>query len=282
MSGRGRARARRGRSGRATRSASVPNLQNQVPDVSSSAESASEEVTDASLMRQRIGILERQIKKLKEPAARSQSPPPTCSPRSRSSSPSSSSRSSSSDSSSSPERRRRSKRRRSSSGNRSSSKKQWKNPSYGHQYAVNRKVLKLIGKARKTSSRQKAKTSMLKGERVLKERQEWLMIAEHYGANAASHYEEGGELLELVSSSGKKKRLMAALQAEGTRVRLAEQTRQKPQPSDSHAVQSMPANFSSSVAQKNKACHLCGQVGHFIRFCPHSQVSGRSAASTNQ
>ena len=289
-----RGRTRRGRGGASQRASSAPNTpaapRTSAPPQNDSSSSSSSSDDEMQLVQQKVRLLEREIGRLRQAAAK------------RSPSPSSSSQSDSGDSSSSesssPERRTRRKRRHSSSSRSSSAKRQWKNMSYGHQYETNTKVLRVMAKVKKCRGDKKKVMKMIKkGERILNARQEWLMIAEFYGSNAASHYEEGGELLQLVSSPGKKRRLMAALQADGARARLAEpKTKNSTVPSSQFSYQTSGPTFSAvssaaggasasvppAAGSRSGACHLCGQYGHYIRCCPHSQVSGRVAVQGEQ
>jgi len=112
-----------------------------------------------------------------------------------------------------------------------------------------------------------------KGEKILRRRQEWLVIAERYGHAVASSYEEGGELMELVNSSSKKKRLLAAIQAEGSKKRSPPKA-PVVMPSAMHAMPALPQQaasitpFRASGRQFTGPCHRCGQLGHYIRDCP--------------
>ena len=119
-------------------------------------------------------------------------------------------------------------------------------------------------------------------------RQEWLAVADTHGHEAASKYQEGGgEMLDIVSSSSKCKKLMAAIQSTATNGRpvsscqpfrpSAPATNTKSWGTFSSNVPVTPAHGStqgSTVFQRTPrpVCHRCGSADHFVKFCPQQNV----------
>eukprot|EP00117_Sycon_ciliatum_P004908 scpid99897/ scgid9074/ len=125
-------------------------------------------------------------------------------------SPSSSSSSSSSDSS----RSRSPKRRRKPdvSG--------WKTTSYAKQFVLNTELLNLL-QAQKSKSKTRRRKAAKKGERLLKKRQEWLLIAENHGHQVATAYQDESQFMAVGGDSKKQKRLQAVIYSEGARKKAA-------------------------------------------------------------
>ena len=227
-------------------------------------------MAERELLGMKIRMLERSVSELtargrslkrKRPRDSAQSGSPS----------SSSSRSSSSDSSRS--RSRSPKRKaRSAAGDVAS----WKTTSYAKQFELNAELLDLLHDVRSAKSKKRRRKAAKKGERLLKERQEWLVIAEKHGHQVATSFQEGDQLMALVGGAKKQKRLQAAIQAEGSKKKVAGVVRGPTMPNPIHTMQGavMPlshpplamhapmGNFRSGV------CHRCGQPGHYVKFCP--------------
>jgi len=156
-------------------------------------------------------------------------------------------------------------------------------------------------KARRQGVTKKAERTLRKGEQQLGERQEWLRIADMYGHDVASAFEEGDQVLE--GASGKKrKRLMAAVEAK--KLRAAQQ------PFRGRSMGQGPRHWSTSISaqqqqissaleptppagtglsarmpqqglgpkppgQRGGHCFRCGQPGHYVRFCPRPAGEGQ-------
>ena len=80
---------------------------------------------------------------------------------------------------------------------RASVARRWRNPSYERQYSTNAAVLKEVRKAKHQLSKRKekerkARRHLQKGEMLLRDRQEWLVVADVHGHEAASKFAEGG------------------------------------------------------------------------------------------
>ena len=106
------------------------------------------------------------------------------------------------------------KRKKSKVSVRVSSKRKWRTAAYEHQYALNKSVKKQIRKAsaalRKQDTR-KAKRALRSGERIVEDRQEWLLVADYHGYETANRFSGVGELMGVVSCPSKRKRLDLAL-----------------------------------------------------------------------
>ena len=96
----------------------------------------------------------------------------------------------------------------------------WKTTSYAKQFELNAELLDLLHDVRSAKSKKRRKAAK-KGERLLKERQEWLVIAEKHGHQVATSFQEGDQLMALVGGAKKQKRLQAAIQAEGSKKKVA-------------------------------------------------------------
>ena len=97
--------------------------------------------------------------------------------------------SSSSSSESEPERRRRKKGKGRRKERKSSPKRsKWRLPSYKKQYGLTRKFHSSIGKALKTKLPANARRYLRKGEKLLKERASWLVVADEYGGDVADRF----------------------------------------------------------------------------------------------
>eukprot|EP00117_Sycon_ciliatum_P006620 scpid78546/ scgid10086/ len=185
-------------------------------------------------------------------------------------------RSSSSSSSSSSESRSRSRSPRQKRKSGAPTELNWKTTSYAKQFALNEELLDIIA-SMKSKSKRKRRRAAKKGERVLRERQEWLVVAENHGHQVATAFQGGNLLMDLVTGSKKQKRLQAAIQAEGVKKKAAGGVRSlgsvdanvqagqgmgippRPHPGP---IQHMPGNF-----RPPPVCHRCGQPGHFVRVC---------------
>ena len=101
----------------------------------------------------------------------------------------------SSSSESEPERRRRKKGKGRRKERKSSPKRStWRLPSYKKQYGLTRKVRPSIGKALKTKLPANARRYLRKGEKLLKERASWLVVADEYGGDVADRFTSSGSL----------------------------------------------------------------------------------------
>eukprot|EP00117_Sycon_ciliatum_P001068 scpid100550/ scgid6891/ len=179
--------------------------------------SASTEIPVQDEVELRMRLLERQVLRLKGGKRhRSAS-------LSSSSSSSSSKSSSSSDSSSSPERVLGKRRKSVKSSARKREKpvpgKRLNRSSYQHQYDCITMVADRLDQAKKYVKAGKAKKALkniAKAQANLEDRLEWLVIADRHGHDTATRYAEGDDLTELLSDSGKRKRLRMALEASRT------------------------------------------------------------------
>ena len=125
----------------------------------------------------------------------------------------SSASSSSSSSESEPERRRRKKGKGRRKERKSSPKRsKWRLPSYKKQYGLTKKVRSSIGKALKAKLPASARRYLRKGERLLKERASWLVVADEYGGDVADRFTSSGSLC---ASEEQQRRLELALAAQG-------------------------------------------------------------------
>ena len=125
----------------------------------------------------------------------------------------SSASSSSSSSESEPERRRRKKGKGRRKERKSSPKRSKRRlPSYKKQYGLTKKVRSSIGKALKTKLPASARRYLRKGEKLLKGRASWLVVAHEYGGDVADRLTSSGSLC---ASEEQQRRLELALAAQG-------------------------------------------------------------------
>ena len=138
-----------------------------------------------------------------------------CRKRSPSTAPSSSdSDFSSESSSSSEEERHRRHRHRRKAQSPSPPPRRWKSIAYQHQHGVNREMLTSLRKAKAAIRKRKyrqAEKYLEKRERVIEERQEWLLVADFHGYEVANRFSGVGGLTEIMSTASKRKRLEVAL-----------------------------------------------------------------------
>jgi len=243
---------------------------------------------DPALMKLRMAALEQALlleRASKKPGTGRE--PDSESSSSSSSESSSESSSSSSDDSGRSSKKSKSKRRKYKKSRPVASQRTWTHSTYQHQYDVNKRVLKLISKASKAKSSKDRRRHLSKGKGLVESRQEWLCVADRYGSGAASRYEEGGEWTEMFGESEKRRRLMAAIQPASSQGAVkkansapaAAQT-QLPFPQRAPGSGSAWGGIKPSVPQgptgaspqlqsrSAGACHRCGEIGHFIKFCP--------------
>ena len=163
------------------------------------------------------------------------------------------------------------------------SSKRWKNPSYERQYQVNAAALRQIRKAQrqlKRKSYRSARSKLDKGEKMLADRQEWLVIADTHGNETASNFAEGGEMLEIVGSSEKRRRLMAAIQGSKPSGRTqfpagTQPFRARTPSQGSKGWGAAPNAQTASAARSRGVCHNCGEPGHYVKFCPKRQGANK-------
>lgn len=167
------------------------------------------------------------------------------------------------------------------------SSRRWKTRSYEVQHELNAALLSTLRKTRKSLKRLKggrrAAKRVKEGESLLSARQEWLAVADTHGHEAASKFQEGGEMLDIVSSSSKCKKLMAAIQSTKQKhVQLGRQPFRSGAPANSGKswgtnIISQPVTPSMpAVRHARPVCHRCGSPDHFVKFCPqqaHSTVN---------
>ena len=221
----------------------------------------------------------------------------------------SSSSSGSSSSSSSPSPRRRKKKSSRARSAPAAAPRKWRSSAFEHQYRANSAVADRLRRAKKQvkrGRRKKAVEQMEKGENLLESRQEWLAIADSHGVEVANAFEEGGELLGIVSSSQKSKRLSAAVQsvkAVGQRFRRGTPSRMGGGGGASNKPSSVPSqhysqfspqfpvantpqfppvsqSIQSPTLQGNKpirTCFRCGEPGHYVSVCskPAANITPR-------
>ena len=88
--------------------------------------------------------------------------------------------------------------------------RKWKTRSYEVQHELNAALLDTLRETRKSLKKlrgsRRAARRIKQGESLLSARQEWLAVADSHGHEAASWFQEGGEMLEIVSSSSKCKK----------------------------------------------------------------------------
>ena len=211
------------------------------------------------------------------------------SPSGSSSGSSSSTESSDSDSGSSSEGRTGSKKKKKKHTKRASYSvpaKKWKTTSYEVQHSLNATTMRTMKKARRHLEKEKSKQSkkmakqLQKGEQALQCRQEWLVIADAHGHETATKFQEEGEMGDIVASSGKRRKLMAAIQVVGSAVKR--QPFRSRTPANAARGWGAAVSGTQSVAQaqeakSNKAgprrllCYGCGSPDHIKRFCPQQK-----------
>ena len=199
----------------------------------------------------------------------------------------SSASSSSSSSESEPERRRRKRGKGRRKERRSSPKRsKWRLPSYKKQYGLTKKVRSAIGKALKTKLPASARRYLRKGEKLLKERASWLVVADEYGGEVADRFTSSGSLC---ASEEQQRRLELALAAQGKSpaarsVAVGRQPFQAGGPGVRNASPSSAWTPRRQFAAEGRGgaggpplqCFRCGRVGHIQRECkavpggPHS------------
>ena len=129
---------------------------------------------------------------------------------------------------------------------------------------------------------------MEKLQEAIHSRVEWLAVADRHGHQAATTFVEGDEILDLVSSPKRKRKLQAAIDLAGKKPFRSGTQASKPRawsaaasgPTAVSAAAAGGATSATSVAQPvppsgpatrgsaAAVCHYCGEAGHFIRLCP--------------
>lgn len=267
----------------------------KAPSVSSKKNKSTEAETqeDPELMKLRLAALEQALLDKKSKSKKQV----TVSSSSSASDSSDSSTSSSSSSDSEREGRRKSSKRKKHQkavrSSRATGSRSWSHQTYQHQHEVNRKALRCMSKASKAKSSSDRKHYLKKGKQLLESRQEWLCVADRYGSGAATRYEEGGEWADMFGETEKRRRLMAAIQPSQGPAQSSVSASKKlssvpaavqPQLPFRHQTPgsgstwggqkplSHAQGFSSGSPQlqpkSSGACHRCGEIGHYIKFCP--------------
>ena len=185
-----------------------------------------------------------------------------------------------------------------------SNSSKWASKGYEHQYTVMARIKRLAksgsGHARAGRTKE-ARKCLDHVARIAQTRLEWLAIANRHGTATANSYEEGDELEQLVASASKKKRLRAAIETTKTslprRSRSASvslpfrastpartsdwgahvktntgggaQQQQQEQQRQTASPGQQQAN--GPVTRQMSGCHHCGQIGHYVRYCPKLQ-----------
>ena len=238
--------------------------------------------------KEKVAKLEEASKEKKRKRRKPASSPSSSEESSSSSEPGGSSDSSSEESDDSPRRSRKGdekrKKKKSKVSVHVSSKKKWKTAAYEHQFDVNKRLKKQLRRAAgavKRRNMRKAKRALKKGERLVDERQEWLLVADFHGYETANRFSGVGELMGVVSCPAKRKRLDLALAActkkpfrsstPGVgRPGRASQSRQATTNGSSYASPELraPATGRGPAARNLEiVCLRCHKKGHIARMC---------------
>ena len=180
--------------------------------------------------------------------------------------------------------------------------------SYEDQYVLNSRLLSRLRRVKSSSAHGSRKTRQLVEKCIssLRERQEWLAIADEYGYETAKAYSGDGNLLAALDKK-KRKRLQTSLEVSGGGVRKRRYAKpafaRRGAPANkstaarthsvwpNHMVQQPFLGGSASYAAgwapgqaagpqhsqqqqqpSVKLCHACQQPGHFVANCPQRKL----------
>ena len=123
----------------------------------------------------------------------------------------------------------------------------------------------------------KATKEIEKGENILEERKEWLLVADFHGYDVANRFSGMGELVEEIASTEKRERLEIALSGANKRPFLPGTPAAghlggagRPSMQTPSIVQHKGSGSSSTPSEghrKDIVCLRCRKQGHIARFC---------------
>ena len=162
-----------------------------------------------------------------------------------------------------------------------SATRKWRNAAYQHQHTTNSEIAKCLRNARKALKRKdvrQARRDVEKGEQLMEARQEWLVVADYHGYEAANRFAGVGDLAGVMSSPSKRKRLDLALAGSKQPFRASTPGFGLPGRASRAATGGITHAQSNNTRKESVwferrqhnpeiVCLRCGKKGHIARTC---------------